>query len=116
MSTLSLRLPNSLHRRLSELAGRDDVSINQFITSAVAEKMSALMAADYLEKRAARGSRANFERALRKIPNNEPEPHDRLPDQALQRTASGRRGRGDGLGERREVPAAASSTTVARGR
>ncbi len=80
MSTLSLRLPNSLHRRLSELAERDDVSINQLITSAVAEKMSALMAADYLEKRAARGSRAKFERALRKVADREPEVNDRLPN------------------------------------
>lgn len=95
MSTLSLRLPNSLHRRLSELAERDDVSINQLITSAVAEKMSALMAADYLESRAARASRAKFERALRKVPDKEPEPYDRLPNPALQ-TASSRPDRGGG--------------------
>jgi len=31
MSTLSLRLPESLHRKIRELAERDDVSINQFI-------------------------------------------------------------------------------------
>ena len=88
MSTLSLRLPNSLHRRLSEIAKRDDVSINQLITSAVAEKMSALMAAEYFRERAARGSRAKFERALRKIPSKEPEAYDRLSNQALHRTAS----------------------------
>jgi len=88
MSTLSLRLPNSLHRRLSEIAERDDVSINQLITSAVAEKMSALMTAEYLHERAVRGSRAKFERALRKIPSKEPEAYDRLPNQALHRTAS----------------------------
>ncbi|MGH7823525.1 MAG: toxin-antitoxin system HicB family antitoxin [Candidatus Binatia bacterium] len=93
---MSLRLPNSLHRRLSELAERDDVSINQLITSAVAEKMSALMAADYLEKRAARGSRAKVERALRKVPDSEPETYDRLPNEALQRTASSRPDRGGG--------------------
>jgi len=88
MSTLSLRLPNSLHRRLSEIAERDDVSINQLITSAVAEKMSALMTAEYLHERAVRGSRAKFERALRKIPSKEPEAYDRLSNQALHRTAS----------------------------
>jgi predicted transcriptional regulator len=88
MSTLSLRLPNSLHRRLSEIAERDDVSINQLITSAVAEKMSALMTAEYLQGRAARGSRAKFERVLRKVPSKEPEAYDRLPDQAPHRPAS----------------------------
>lgn len=97
MSTMSLRLPNSLHRRLSEIAEREEVSINQLITSAVAEKMSALMTAEYLRERAARGSRAKFERALRRIPSNEPESYDRLPHQALQRTAS-RPDRGSGVG------------------
>jgi predicted transcriptional regulator len=43
MSTLSLRLPESLHRKIRELAERDDVSINQFISMAVAEKTAALL-------------------------------------------------------------------------
>ena len=42
MSTLSLRLPESLHKRLAALAEREGISINQLITSAVAEKMAAL--------------------------------------------------------------------------
>lgn len=37
MSSLSLRLPKSLHEKLRELAERDEVSINQFIATAVAE-------------------------------------------------------------------------------
>ena len=57
MTALSLRLPESLHRKLSELAEREGVSINQLINSAVAEKMSALMTEEYLATRAARGSR-----------------------------------------------------------
>jgi predicted transcriptional regulator len=100
MSTLSLRLPKSLHRRLSDLAERDDVSINQLITSAVAEKMSALMTAEYLQERAARGSRAKFERILRKVPAKEPESYDRLAHQVLQRIASSRPDRG---GDRRRA-------------
>jgi hypothetical protein len=55
MSSLSLRLPESLHQKLRELAERDDISINQFITTAIAEKAAALLV-DYLE---ARGQRAN---------------------------------------------------------
>jgi predicted HicB family RNase H-like nuclease len=43
MSALSLRLPESLHRKLAEVADREGVSINQLINSAVAEKMAALM-------------------------------------------------------------------------
>lgn len=67
MSTISLRLPESLHRRVRELAKEEDVSINQFITTAVAEKMAALMTVDYLRERASRGDRAKFERALGEV-------------------------------------------------
>lgn len=69
MSTLSLRLPDSLHRQLKELASREGISINQFVASAVGEKMAALLTADYLEERARRGSREKFEAVLAKVPD-----------------------------------------------
>jgi hypothetical protein len=78
MSTLSLRLPDSLHRRVRELASEEGISINQFVATAVAEKMSALMTEAYLQERAARGSRAGYEAALSRVPNVEPDAHDRL--------------------------------------
>jgi hypothetical protein len=78
MSTISLRLSESLHRRLRELAKREGVSINQLINSAVAEKLSALQTADYLEERARRGSRKRFDQALSKVRDNKPEQGDRL--------------------------------------
>jgi predicted transcriptional regulator len=70
---MSVRMPNSLHQRLREFARKDDVSINQFITCAVAEKLAALSALEYLESRAERGSRAKFEAALRQVPDVEPD-------------------------------------------
>lgn len=78
MSTLSLRLPDYLHETVRELAKKEGISINQFITLAVAEKMSALMTEDYLEQRAQRGSRAKYEAVLAKVPDAEPEPYDKL--------------------------------------
>ena len=80
MSTLSLRLPDSLHRKVKELAEQDDISINQFIATAVAEKMAALLTLDYLAERAQRGSRATFDRVLAKIPARPPLPGDELPE------------------------------------
>jgi hypothetical protein len=77
VSTISLRLPESLHRKARELAKSEDVSINQLITTALAEKMSALMTVDYLQERAARGDRGKFERAMAKVPGVEPDEHDR---------------------------------------
>jgi hypothetical protein len=78
MSTLSLRLPESLHKHVKELAEQEGVSINQFVTTAVAEKMSALMTEDYLEQRAKRGSRKAFDTVLKKVPDVVPEEQDRL--------------------------------------
>lgn len=79
MSTLSLRLPDSLHRKVKELAEQDDISINQFIATAVAEKMAALLTLDYLAERAQGGSRAAFDRVLAKIPTRPPLPGDEIP-------------------------------------
>ncbi len=78
MSTISVRLPDSLHRKIRELAKREGISINQFIASAVSEKMSALVTVDYLEERAKRADRKKFQQALSRIPDTEPEEHDRL--------------------------------------
>jgi hypothetical protein len=72
MSALSLRLPNSLHERARELARREGVSINQLVSAALAEKMSALLTEEYLEARARRGSRDRFVAALAQVPAVEP--------------------------------------------
>lgn len=78
MSTLSLRLPESLHKQLRELAQREKVSLNQLISTAVAEKIAALLTEDYLVQRAQRGSRQRFEQVLAKVDAGEPEDADRL--------------------------------------
>jgi len=78
MSTLSLRLPDSLHAQIKKLAREDGISINQFIATAAAEKMSVLMTSEYLEQRGKSGSRQKFLRALSKVSNQEPEDMDKL--------------------------------------
>ena len=52
MSTLSIRLPDSLHKKVKELARQEGISMNQFIALAVAEKMSALMTVEHLKEQA----------------------------------------------------------------
>ena len=78
MSSLSLRLPNSLHRHIKEIAQQEEVSINQFISSAVSEKISAIMTEEYLEQRAKRADKEKFNEILDKIPNRAPIPGDEL--------------------------------------
>jgi predicted transcriptional regulator len=75
---MSVRLPKYLHREIKELAEEEGISMNQFIATAAAEKISSLKTVDYLEQRSERGSREKFERVLAKVPGKEPEEHDKL--------------------------------------
>ncbi|MFN5863426.1 MAG: toxin-antitoxin system HicB family antitoxin [Pseudanabaena sp.] len=79
MSIVQVQIPDSLHKSLSELASRDGISIEQFISTASAEKLSALMTESYLSERANRGSRAKYEAILAKVPDVEPEAYDKVP-------------------------------------
>lgn len=76
MSTISLRLPDSLHRQARELAEKEGISINQLIAASLAEKMDALMTGEYLEARAQRGSKMAFRRVLKKARDRPPLPRD----------------------------------------
>jgi len=69
MSVFSIRLPDSIHKMARELAKEENVTLNQFVASAVAEKISALTTETYLADRAARGSAGKFRAALSKVPD-----------------------------------------------
>ena len=77
MSIVNIQIPDSLHKSLNELANRDGISIDQFVSAAIAEKIAALMTEGYLKERAKRGSRAKYEAILAKVPDVEPEVYDR---------------------------------------
>ncbi|MEE9447578.1 MAG: toxin-antitoxin system HicB family antitoxin [Arenicellales bacterium] len=72
MSALSLRLPNSIHRHIKEIAIQEGVSINQFISTAVSEKISALATENYLSERAGRANRDEFKEILNKVSDRAP--------------------------------------------
>ena len=78
MSTLSVRLPDSIHREVRELAKEDGVSINQFISLALAEKVSSLRTVEFLKQRAARGSGAHMLSILDAAPDIEPGESDKI--------------------------------------
>lgn len=78
MSTISLRLPDSLHAGVRKLAKKDNISINQFVATALAEKMSALATEEYLTERAARGDKRKFKKVLAKVKSDKPDEIDRL--------------------------------------
>ena len=86
MSTLSVRLPNSLHRQLRELSEREGVSMNQLISSAVGEKLASLLTVDYLRERGEQGKRSAYDRVLRRVHNVRPQEGDALPNKELKPT------------------------------
>jgi predicted transcriptional regulator len=79
MSTLNIQLPDSLYNSLQRLAEQDGISMDQFVALAIAEKIAALTTERYLQERANRGDRASYEAVLAKVPDVEPELHDKLP-------------------------------------
>ena len=79
MQRLTIRLSESLHRQAKVLAEQEGISINQLVATALAEKILALVAGEYLEKRAARGNRRKFEQVLSKVKDIAPEERDGFP-------------------------------------
>lgn len=78
MTTLTIRLPDSVHRKVKELAARDGISVNQFIASATAEKMAAFLTLDHLRQEAALAKREDFLAVMNRVPDAEPMPGDEL--------------------------------------
>jgi predicted transcriptional regulator len=76
MTTLSIRVPDSLHRAIKEIATKDGYSINQFLITAAAEKISAMETVDYLRQRAERANLKDFDQLLAKVPDCAPDSGD----------------------------------------
>jgi predicted transcriptional regulator len=70
MTALTVRLPNSVHAKIRELAARDAISVNQFIASAAAEKLASMLTLDYLRQEAAQARREDFDRYLNAVPDS----------------------------------------------
>ena len=69
MTAITIRLPNSVHQKIKELAARDDVSVNQFIASAASEKMASVLTLDFLKAEATKGKRSDFDHYLSMVPD-----------------------------------------------
>jgi hypothetical protein len=78
MSTITVRLPDSIHGAIKEIAEREGFSVDQFLATAAAEKLAAFLSTDYLEERARRGSREALMDVLARVPNAPPDPGDEL--------------------------------------
>jgi len=78
MSSITVRLPDSVHNKIREVAKKDGISINQFLSSAAAEKLSAYLTLDYLKSKAKEGSDQEFDQLLDRLADHEPPEWDRM--------------------------------------
>ena len=76
MSTMTFQMPDSLARQLRECAAREGVTVDQLLSSAAAEKLSALLTVDHLRQRAAGANREDFIAFLAASPDLPPLPGD----------------------------------------
>ena len=72
----ALRIPNYYKKDIEALKG--EVSINQFIVNAVAEKIATLKTVDYLKAKAKKGSKNHALKILNDAPNIKPDLKDIL--------------------------------------
>ncbi|MGO9232112.1 MAG: toxin-antitoxin system HicB family antitoxin [Bryobacteraceae bacterium] len=77
--TYPLRLPRSLKEAVEKLSREDHTSINQFVATAVAEKVSALQTAKYFVDRRARADFCAFDKILRRKGGRPPRGGDEMP-------------------------------------
>lgn len=80
VSTYPLRLPKSLKAAVTNICAEDGTSINQFVTTAVAEKVSAMKTAEFFAAHAADADIDMARRLLRRDGGQPPDPRDRLED------------------------------------
>jgi len=90
-SNYALRLPASLKRAVEQTAREDGTTLNQFIVSAVAEKLAALKTADYFTKRAARADFAAIDRLMRRGGGEAPQRSDEIPESHYKKKSASRR-------------------------
>jgi hypothetical protein len=74
---IALRVPDSLGMNLKAFAKKESISMNQFIATAIAEKMATLQTYDYLQERAERGSVDHLKQMLSRVSADEPDAQDR---------------------------------------
>jgi hypothetical protein len=70
-----IAVPEDLYNRAAELAAKDKISVEEFVSAVLANRLANN---EYIESRAKLFNPNEFEQALDEIPDVEPEDHDRL--------------------------------------
>ena len=78
MTALHVMIPDEVLAKAQELAEKKHMSLDDFTTLALIEKLSAMIPDPYLEARAKRGDRNKFEAGMKQVPDVPPRDYDRL--------------------------------------
>ena len=79
MSNYPLRLPEALMDQARDLAQAEGVSINQFLSTLIAERIGELKALQHVRARIARADRAKAAAVLARVPDRPPLDGDDMP-------------------------------------
>ena len=79
MSNLQINLPDSVRERVEHFAREDGVSVSEFLSTVISQRIAVAEADSYIRRRGARGNAERMLETLRRAPDVEPEPWDRLP-------------------------------------
>jgi hypothetical protein len=78
MTELIISLPDRLHRKICEVAGKQNIPVDEIIAASVAERLFRFIPDPYLEKRARRATGKGFSDVLSQVPDVPSEEYDRL--------------------------------------
>jgi hypothetical protein len=77
-TTFPLRLPRSIKAEVERLAREEGISINQFVATAVAEKLAVMRTAEFFAERRERADFAVFDRIMNRTGGEPPQPGDEI--------------------------------------
>jgi len=78
MSSITIQLPDSLYAQVKQFTAQEHSTVEHFALLAIAEKLSSLATVDYIEQRAKQANLNRLDELLLKVPDVEPQEHDRL--------------------------------------
>jgi hypothetical protein len=79
VATYPLRLPRSVKAAVEKLAKAEGISVNQFVATAVAEKLAVMNTAAFFAERRGRADLAAFRRIMKRKGGEPPRPGDEKP-------------------------------------
>lgn len=78
MTQLVVNLPDELHRKICEVAGKQNIPVDEIIAASVTERLFRLIPDPYLEERARSATGKGFSELLSQVPDVPAEEYDRL--------------------------------------